>query len=448
MDKLIDFQNMLDYCDGQDFSSYTLNYPPMAVWTQIKDQKLIKKLWKTSLRDHPSPGLYIHVPFCKTKCHYCRYFSKIPDSPTDIDVYTSALVAETKMYQNIFKDATFGSIYIGGGTPSFLEEPQLKKILNTIRSAFHFVKNVPFCFEANPYFLDKKKLSLLKNFGVDRLTLGVQTLDGRLTRKINRTQTVETVFKTYRLARNTGIKFINLDLMCGLPTQTKKSFFKDLASILELKPDMIHVSRYSSTPFVEFARQRITPTVKENMDAIEIEKRLRIILPACGYKMLPFDAWALYDSAQNKQLTHSKRDYVSFLGLGPGAVSRASGYFRYVNTPILADYARAASQNKIPLLRGKILSKDDCRRDYILSNIWYGSLSGNSFLRLFKSPVEKYYGDILSDLTGRGILNHQNDSYFISNHLPSESHGLAAQEAFFENKYKRKIKKLMSARRT
>ena len=436
---LYDFSKISEYIDNTDFTSYTFNYPPLAVWLKTKDKGQIKKYWKFSIKRYPQAGLYIHVPFCKTKCSYCRYFSKELSSSNEIDNYLNGLQYEAGIFSPVFKKIDFRTIYIGGGSPSILSHFQLEKLFEIIYCNFHFIGKPQVIFEANPQFLDLEKIKILAKYKVNRLTIGVQTLNSRVLKKINRTQSVKSVFRCYKQARKVGIEFINIDLMCGLPSQTMHSFVRDLGSIVQLRPDIIHISRFSPTSFVMFSKAGNKLSEIELNRASIMENFVGQFLPRIGYRILEYDAWGLDEHAQNLQLTESKRDYSSFLGLGPGAVSRASGYFRYVNTPNLKDYQKILSKNRLPIYLGYKVNKKECMRDFILSNLWYGKLSNKKFLEVFGESLEKHFGVILKRLLYQGWLNYSQGCYLTKRKPPDKDCLLFLQKSFYNCTHLKKI---------
>ncbi len=199
-------------------------------------------------------GLYIHIPFCKQKCLYCDFLSMANCSESLISQYVSSLKAEIDMYSKIYSNYNIDTIFIGGGTPTYISCEFIKEILDTIYNKFNVLRNCEISCEANPGTLDIKKLNLLKKAGINRLSLGLQTTSNDLLKKIGRIHSYEEFLENYILAREAGFNNINIDLMFGLPNQTFFNFEETLLKVTALKPE--HMSIYSliieeGTPFFD-----------------------------------------------------------------------------------------------------------------------------------------------------------------------------------------------------
>lgn len=440
----INFSQLMRFVENKDFTSYIFLYPPMALWRSLKKQESVVKFWEESLSRYPFAGIYIHFPFCKTKCHYCRFFSQEIRNTNDKNLYLKALSQEADIFSRHFKGIPVKTLYIGGGSPSLLEKGQLEELFAVVYRNFTFNHNKQVIFEANPEFLDIEKIRILRNNGVSRLTIGVQTMNTRLIKRLNRTQSISSVYSAYSNARKSGIPYINIDLMCGLPSQTFASFVSDLLKIVTLKPDVIHVSRFMPTSFVTFTQRGNLLTEKEISLAERMEQFVGYFLPRNGYKMLEYDAWGLDEKAQNYQLTEVKRNHASFLGLGPGAVSRISGHFQYVNTPEFSSYCKYTAKRRPPIFLGHKLSSADNMRGFILNNLWYGKLSGHRFRALFGEPIEKRFGNTLNNLSRCGLLTKRKDAFFSVRRRLSKEHLLELQQAFYSKSHTLKLAKYAS----
>ena len=169
-----------------DFTGYTTQYPPLLIWDDNIDDLAIKRLWKNALRDNGNKfGIYIHVPYCKQKCTFCRYFSvELNDGgTTELENFLNSLEKEICIYKDVFLKASVSTLYFGGGTPAILNCAQIDRIFKLLFKNFDFSKCKQITFEGNPNFLDKEKLALLKKSGVNRLTIGVQSLNGTVIKK-------------------------------------------------------------------------------------------------------------------------------------------------------------------------------------------------------------------------------------------------------------------------
>ena len=190
-------------------------------------------------------GIYIHIPFCKKKCDYCDFIS-YSDKINCIKEYVETLKNEIKHELNKIvndkKNYRVTTIYIGGGTPSFIDSKYIVDIINIIKESV-LIDNIEFTIEVNPGTVTKKKLEDYKSVGINRLSIGLQETNNELLKEIGRIHTYEEFLNTYNMARNIGFKNINVDLMIGLPNQSIEDIKNSLEKIIKLNPE--HISVYS-----------------------------------------------------------------------------------------------------------------------------------------------------------------------------------------------------------
>ena len=183
-------------------------------------------------------GIYIHIPFCKQKCYYCDFISYC-NKDNLIEKYIQAVKKEIQLQEIITEIDT---IYIGGGTPSYIEAKYIKEILEEIKTK-NVSKEAEITIEVNPGTVTLEKLQEYKNCGINRLSIGLQSTQNNLLKTIGRIHNFEEFLETYKMARKVGFKNINVDLMLGLPNQKISELKESLEKVLELKPE--HISVYS-----------------------------------------------------------------------------------------------------------------------------------------------------------------------------------------------------------
>lgn len=196
-------------------------------------------------------GLYVHIPFCKQKCYYCDFVSFAGQEQME-EKYVNALKKEIEKYalenkvmskHNIEPEFIIKTIYIGGGTPSYINEKYIVEIINTIRQNFKVKEEAEITIEVNPGTVNLEKLATYKKCGINRLSIGLQAVQDTLLKKIARIHTYSDFLDTYKNARNVGFANINVDLMINLPLQTVKDVEESVKEIIKLKPE--HISVYS-----------------------------------------------------------------------------------------------------------------------------------------------------------------------------------------------------------
>ena len=289
--------------------------------------------------------LYVHIPFCVRKCSYCDFLSFSCDERTQIE-YADALIREIRFYGPHCKDYVVNTIYIGGGTPSWLNEDKLVEIMNTIYENFQVSQDAEISMECNPGTVTAGKLRKYRMAGINRLSIGLQSADNEELQILGRIHTFEQFVKTYELAKEAGFANINVDLISGIPYQTTEKFLKTLQKVVWLKPN--HISAYSliiekGTPFYEAykfdaVRQEAgMPTeVLPNEDEVyRIYKLTQDYLQRAGYLQYEISNFAQPGFECEHNIGYwTRRNY---LGLGLGAASLMENV-RYTNTTDLYGY--------------------------------------------------------------------------------------------------------------
>ena len=280
-------------------------------------------------------SLYIHIPFCDAICDYCD-FTKLLYNDKFAKEYLENLKRELEHYSPFFVE----TIYIGGGTPTSLPYDYLAELLKMVSKYSNNVKE--YTVEANPENLSKEKLTLLKENGVNRLSIGVQTTNDEISKKINRGHTFEEVKLAIKNAREIGFSNINVDLIIGLPNVTKSMFEKDLANIVSVNVD--HVSCYSLTvhPNTVFYNKNIEEPTPEF--ARELYDFAHEFLAQKGYIHYEISNWAKEGKMSLHNLTYWKNENYYGIGLG------ASGYLgekRYKNFTNIQKYGKPSFIDEI-----------------------------------------------------------------------------------------------------
>lgn len=192
-------------------------------------------------------GIYVHIPFCKQKCYYCDFVS-FDQKNNLIEKYVQSLIKEIEVRSNEIsksygKDVKITTIYIGGGTPSYIDCSYIKHILDKLHKIFNITERIETTIEVNPGTVDKYKLQMYKDIGINRLSIGLQSTNDNLLKQIGRIHTYKQFEDTYNLAREVGFDNINVDLIFALPSQTLDDVKETTNTILNLNPE--HISTYS-----------------------------------------------------------------------------------------------------------------------------------------------------------------------------------------------------------
>jgi len=308
-------------------------------------------------------GLYIHVPFCKSRCHFCAFYLEIYH-PNLAERFVSSLTREMTWYaaRRLFIDRPIESVYFGGGTPTTLSNQQLSLVISTIREQFPLEPQAEVTIEAHPDAMTAPYLDALVDTGFNRISFGAESMNQDELVSIGRQGSASATSLAVELARKCGFENINLDLMYGLPGQTRKSWLRTLQDTIALQP--AHVSCYALT--VE-DHTRLESEIHRGLMAEpdpEIQNELETIaeweLAAGGFHRYEISNYSRPGYACRHNLLYWTGGY--YLGLGPSAQSYF-GDLRWGNIPDLESYGRLLGQGNLPMTDINILSSDQLRRE-------------------------------------------------------------------------------------
>lgn len=304
-------------------------------------------------------GLYFHIPFCKERCSYCDFLT-FPHVEKYHEPYIESLIKEMKLWQEkgISRNFIIDSLYIGGGTPTLLSLEQLGKLLVEINKIFNIEKGSEWTIEANPGTLSREKIDLLIEMGVNRISLGVQTLSEDLIKFCKRPQSEDMVYRDAKLIKEYQDLNLNLDFIFSIPGQTEKDLEKDLSAIKSINPD--HVSYYSliiedKTLLNYWINKGIVLPNSE-------EKELKLMkLAYQGLKNLGYRRYEISNfSKKGKESIHNLKYWSceEYLGLGIGAASYINGV-RFSNIRSIQKYIKSMSQNELAFKKEERSTDDD-----------------------------------------------------------------------------------------
>ena len=332
-------------------------------------------------------GLYIHIPFCRTKCPYCPFYSETNLSLTAD--FLKALFQEMEMAQNQFNP--LDTVYIGGGTPSVLSPHQIQALLERIRHNFQLTTDVEITLEANPADLDFSYLQFLRQSGVHRLHVGIQSFDPEMLIFLGRGHTPGQAVSSIVTSREAGFDHIGIDLIYGAPQQEMESWLDTLAQALDFAPE--HISCYqltveANTPLAIQEQSGEFTLPSEDLQ-YDFFMRTSASLEAGGYlhyEVSNFARGMKYASKHNQKYW----DHTPYLGLGPSAHS-FKGNRRWWNHRSLDRYMADLSTGKAPVQSGETLNLEQLGLE-----TFFLALRTNSGLHL-KNFSEQYQHDLLAE---------------------------------------------------
>ncbi len=372
--------------------------------------------------------LYIHIPFCMKKCNYCDFLSAPADEESQ-SAYMESLKREIVFYGKRLRGRRLSTVYIGGGTPSWMQTFYIRELLETVYASFLVEEDAEITIECNPGTLTRDKLECYKELGINRLSIGLQSADDEELKLLGRVHTYEQFLRNYELARECGFGNINIDLMDSLPGHTVEKFYRTLMNVIRLKPE--HISCYSliiekGTPFYDWYKFDVvklhagmqTEELPMEDTSYQIGKMTQDLLAEHGYIRYEISNYAREGYACRHNIGYWQR--TEYLGVGLGSSSLLEET-RYSNIRKLRDYIEASMQ-----IEGKTAYDESLKRTVFSTNL-HDSANGlfreeqmeefmflglrmlegiekSSFYQKFGFPVGFIYQDVLPGLKQEDLL--------------------------------------------
>ena len=359
--------------------------------------------------------LYVHIPFCVKKCAYCDFLSFPCDERTQQD-YVKALIREINYYGPLMKEYEVSTVFVGGGTPSWLLEESMQDIFHALFANFDIRPDAEITVECNPGTLTSRKLLVYKNCKINRLSIGLQSANDDELKILGRIHTYDQFLKTYEMARVAGFSNINVDLMSGLPYQTTEKFLHSLKKVISLKPE--HISVYSlmiekGTPFYEEYKfdavkqeagmpTEVLPTEDENY---RIYKETQYRLKQAGYEQYEISNYAHRGKACRHNIGYWTRE--NYLGMGLGASSLIENV-RYENRKDLYEYIEASWSGINLHESADPVSRKAQMEEYMFLGLRMNQgILRSGFEKCFGIEIEAIYREVLEELKEEGLLYAQ-----------------------------------------
>lgn len=342
--------------------------------------------------------LYFHIPFCIKKCDYCDFLSG-PATRAGQEAYIYALLREMKAVSAIEK-RTVDTVFIGGGTPSVPECGIMEKLLQGIGKNFQLAADAEVTIEANPGTLTPEKLALYRRYGINRISIGLQSPENQELRALGRIHNYQQFLESYHMAREAGFSNINIDLMFAIPGQSYEGWIQNLRTVAKLGPE--HISAYSliieeGTPFS--ARKLDLP---DEDTEYRMYEDVAAVLGEYGYYQYEISNYAKKDrNCRHNEGYWQRKDY---LGLGLGAASLV-GRERFTNTSDMSEYLEnSGNLEKIRTDRETLTREDEMGEFMFLGLRMTKGVSKKDFQEYFRTSIEKIYGEVLEKYKKQGLL--------------------------------------------
>ena len=346
---------------------------------------------------------YVHIPFCTQICYYCD-FSKVFIKNQPVDSYLEHLLEEFQFY-DIQKLRT---LYIGGGTPTALSAPQLEVLLDGLTKNLNLSALEELTIEANPGDLDADKIAVLKNSAVNRVSLGVQTFDDKMLKKIGRSHLEKDIYENIDRLKLAGFDNISIDLIYALPGQTMEQVKENVAKAIGL--DIPHMSLYSlilenHTVFMNRMRRGKLPLPKEELEA-EMFEYIIAELERAGFEHYEISNFSKSGFESRHNLMYW--DNAEYYGIGAGASGYVDGV-RYKNHGPIRHYLNAVEEGNARITEEHLSQKEQMEEEMFLGLRKKSGVSMARFEEKFGRSFAGLYGEIVRDLVRQGLMQIEGD---------------------------------------
>ncbi|GMG87700.1 oxygen-independent coproporphyrinogen III oxidase [Biformimicrobium ophioploci] len=364
-----------------------------------------------ALRDVKTLSLYVHIPFCHSLCYFCACNKVITNQYGLASSYLDVLLEEARWYKDKVADAPVIQLHLGGGTPTFLNDTDLRRMVEGLSGIFNLTpgKDVEYSIEADPRTLRIETLDTLRELGFNRLSKGIQDFNPQVQKAINRLCGADQVAALTSAARDKGFNSISYDLIYGLPHQTVASLERTIERVIELAPDRIALYHYAHLPH-RFKAQRLIDTDATPSAADKIDMQLAAVaaLEAAGFESLGMDHFARPDdelcrAAREGALKRNFQGYTvmpadALVGLGASAISYTSDGF-WQNQHKVKEYVAAVKETGSAAFRGWTLDADDRLRQHIVMELMCRmALDKAEISAMVRAPFDAYFAPELARL--------------------------------------------------
>ena len=357
-------------------------------------------------------SLYIHIPFCAQKCLYCD-FPSFARKDHLRKAYIEALNKEIISLREKHNNLEINTIFIGGGTPSVLEADELECLLKEV-AKLNMAKDIEYSMECNPGNLTEEKLEVMKKYGVNRISMGLQAKQDNLLKGLGRIHNYKTFKENFLLAKKVGFNNINVDLMFGLPNQRLNEWEETLREIISLEP--AHISAYSliieeGTAFYNlYENDKLKlPTEEEERKMYHLAKK---ILEENGFNQYEISNYAKEGKECRHNLAYWNMD--NWIGVGSAAASYINGK-RIKNISSVEKYINSINEKGEAVEEIINNSKNDNMEEFMFMGLRkINGIDENEFKKRFSININDVYGEILNKYIGEGLLIRESGRIFLS----------------------------------
>ena len=398
---------------------FVSNYPPFSFWGE-EDVPCVESLLNSPTPGKAPLGLYYHVPFCRKRCHFCYFRVYTDKNSADIRRYLAATMQELRQYADkpYLQGRKPKYVYFGGGTPSYLSAQQLMELTDEMKAILPWDEAEEVTFECEPGTLSEKKLDVIKNFGVTRLSLGIENFNDHVLETNGRAHRSAEVFKAYEYARGLGYDNINVDLIAGMLEETEENWVDCIQRVKDLSPDCITIYQmeipFNTTIYKSMKDQgKLTapvadwPTKRRWTDYAFRE------LESAGYTVT--SAYTAVKNPESTKFVYRDRLWTGsdMISLGVASFGHLGG-IHYQNLVHIEEYISKIEQGETPVRRALMTNQEERFIRELILQFKLGRVSLSYFEGKFGQNVEERFRSILDELKHNESLSRNGDDLVLS----------------------------------
>jgi len=398
-------------------------YPPITMYPESDEDKIFAG-YKHD-RAHPL-SVYIHIPFCPKRCLYCHWVVSVGNPPQDMDCYLKNLEKEMELYKKRLglREILPKSVLIGGGTPTMLSPAQTERLLKSFTARFDLTECRQFTYEVEPSTLlgrlGLERLKIIKDYGVDRISLGVQVFDDEILKRMKRAYTSKDAIKAIKQIRLAGFKSLSIDLIYGYPGCAPKKWIATLKTAFSLDIDACQQYRLRIVPHgdkIGLIKKQFDKSSDNFLDAkqIYIMKELGILFASLnGFKEGSRRVFVRSPKYNSEYLQDHTDRLADVLGLGISAWSNIQGHLSLNTGENLERYYSYLNKGRLPIDRGKIRTEDDQKRWAIALPLKHHGVSKIKYKEITGTNVNEDFGEKIKRLKNFGLLEENEESLILT----------------------------------
>jgi oxygen-independent coproporphyrinogen-3 oxidase len=391
---------------------FVSNYPPFSQWKPEYVSQALNALAQPARVEDPL-GLYLHIPFCRKRCHFCYFKVYTDKNASEIEVYLDALIKENELYSRMaaFQGRQLRFAYFGGGTPSYVSEKQLRYLVEGLNRHVSWANAEEVTFECEPGTLNKNKLETMKEIGVTRLSLGIEHFDDEILAANGRAHLSPEIYRAYQWAREVDFPQINIDLIAGMIGETEEKWRETVRRAVELEPDSVTIYQmelpYNTVISQDILKKGMTSPIADWPTKRAWLNHAFEEFLARGYEIAGTDIVV----TKRKTCRFIYRDALwhggDMIGLGVSSFSHFSGV-NFQNAHNFEDYVRILNEDRLPIYRAVSLTpKQRLIREMVLQ-LKTGTLDTGYFRRKFGVDVWEEFRSVYEDLENKSVLQRDN----------------------------------------